>query len=221
MCLRLTYFTAYVLNLVHSDLTFCAKLVAQNVIFACWSPIAVFAALRDDSEFWRGHTQALTDTGGKGHSNLNLPLAGRISLDSRAASTLAETLDTIQKKSRVKLLNFAYLNMTTAEHGRLQVLGAGGTAKVYKGSYRDEMVAVKLVYPPELTQEEVSGFLAEAAVLAEAGEHRNLVTTLGVCVMPPSIARMAITRAWLGAEPSPKHVEPSLARQAAHREASR
>ena len=41
------------------------------------------------------------------------------------------------------------------EHGRLQILGAGGTAKVYQGSYKGEIVAVKLVYPPELTHEEV------------------------------------------------------------------
>jgi len=68
------------------------------------------------------------------------------------------------------------------------VLGAGGTAKVYKATYQGETVAVKLVYPPELTQEEVSGFLQEAEVLAEAGEHVNLVKTWGVCVMPPSIA---------------------------------
>jgi hypothetical protein len=74
------------------------------------------------------------------------------------------------------------------DHGRLEVMGAGGTAKVYKGSYRGESVAVKLVYPPELTQEEVSGFLQEAAVLAQAGSHPNLVHTMGVCVMPPSIA---------------------------------
>lgn len=34
----------------------------------------------------------------------------------------------------------------------------------------------------------MEGFLAEASVLAEAGAHRNLVRTYGVCVMPPAIA---------------------------------
>jgi hypothetical protein len=36
--------------------------------------------------------------------------------------------------------------------GRLEVVGAGGTAKVYRALYKKEPVAVKLVYPPELTQ---------------------------------------------------------------------
>ena len=41
---------------------------------------------------------------------MNLPLAGRVSLNYEAANTLAETLDTIQRNN-VELLNFAFLDM--------------------------------------------------------------------------------------------------------------
>lgn len=183
---RSVFTFAYVLRQLEVDATFCCMRLAQTVIFDWCSPLAVYFTLRQDSEYWRGHAKAGGGPSNAGHANLNKPLAGRVSLNTGAAAALAETLDTIRTESGVALLNFAYLDMEVG--GRLQVVGAGGTAKVYKGSYKGELVAVKLVYPPELTQQDVTGFLAEAAVLAQAGDHPNLVRTLGVCVMPPSIA---------------------------------
>jgi hypothetical protein len=159
LVLRGLYLLAYTLRKLEFDIGFCCDVLAQNVVFSILSPIALFAALREDSEYWRGHTKGMQKEG-SGHANLNLALVGRVSLNSGAASALAETLDTIKDDNGVRLLNFAYLNMELEEEGRLQVVGAGGTAKVYKGSYKGEMVAVKLVYPPELTQEDVTGFLA-------------------------------------------------------------
>ena len=187
---RASTLSSSVLELLRIDFGWCLYAAVNYLIFAGIAPLAFYAALREDSQFWRGHAKGESShkRGSGGHSNLNLPLAGRLSLTESTASHLAETLDTIQAQNGVQLLNFAFLNMQDSQHGRLHVLGAGGTAKVYKASYQGESVAVKLVYPPELTQAEVSGFLSEAAVLADAGKHRNLVLTHGVCVMPPSIA---------------------------------
>ena len=91
--LRSTYFVAYVLKQLQQDASFCVNVLAQHVIFSCLSPIAIVAALRDDSEYWRGHTEALTSTSSstKGHSNLNLPFATgagnlRVSLNSGAGT---------------------------------------------------------------------------------------------------------------------------------------
>lgn len=155
--LRGVMMTAYALKRAEIDAAFCVEALGQDLIFACCAPIAVFMALKADSEYWRGHHRGSNKRarlGTRGHSNLNLPLAGRISMTSGAAVTLAETLDSFQGDAEIELLNFAYLDMES-EHGRLEVVGAGGTAKVYRAKYKKEPVAVKLVYPPELTH--VSG----------------------------------------------------------------
>ena len=155
MVLRGLMMGAYLLKRGQIDAAFCVEALAQNVVFACCSPIAVFVALKADSEYWRGHHRGDTNRARRltsgGHSNLNMPLAGRVSMTAGAAATLAETLDDFGGEGDIDLLNFAYLDMAS-EHGRLQVVGAGGTAKVYRAKYKKENVAVKLVYPPELTQ---------------------------------------------------------------------
>ena len=149
----------------------------------------MFMTLQRDSEYWRGHTgggkvDASKMTGRGSGGNLNVALVGRVSLNEAAASALADTMDQFGRDhSYVELLNFAFLTIHTKK-----VVGAGGTAKVYEGDFKGERVAIKLVYPPELTQEEVTGFLREASALEEAGEHENIIKVLGVCVMPPSIA---------------------------------
>lgn len=166
---------------------FCLYTAGHLVLFSLVEPIWVFLTLQRDSEYWRGHTGgggADRRTGRGSGGNLNVALVGRVSLNEGAAATLADTLDRFHKDhSYVELLNFAYLTIDTKK-----VVGAGGTAKVYSGSFKGETVAIKLVYPPELTQEEVTGFLREASALEEAGEHENIIKVIGVCVMPPSIA---------------------------------
>ena len=155
MVLRGLMMAAYVMKQAKIDAAFCVEAVAQNLIFDCCAPIAVFMALKADSEYWRGHHRGSTKRSRRltsgGHSNLNMPLAGRVSMSSGAAVTLAETLDSFGEEGDIELLNFAYLDMAS-EHGRLEVVGAGGTAKVYRAKYKKDSVAVKLVYPPELTQ---------------------------------------------------------------------
>lgn len=168
---------------------FCLYTGGHLVLFSIVEPIWVFMTLQRDSEYWRGHTGdgkvgASKRTGRGSGGNLNMALVGRVSLNEHAASALADTMDQFGRDhSYVELLNFAFLTIHTKK-----VVGAGGTAKVYEGEFKGEKVAIKLVYPPELTQEEVTGFLREASALEEAGEHENIIKVLGVCVMPPSIA---------------------------------
>ena len=166
---------------------FCLYTGGHLVLFSIVEPIWVFMTLQRDSEYWRGHTgggDASKRTGRGSGGNLNMALVGRVSLNEHAASALADTMDQFGRDhSYVELLNFAFLTIHTKK-----VVGAGGTAKVYEGEFKGEKVAIKLVYPPELTQEEVTGFLREASALEEAGEHENIIKVLGVCVMPPSIA---------------------------------
>ncbi len=168
---------------------FCLYTAGHLFLFSILEPIWVFMTLQRDSEYWRGHTgggkvDASKKTGRGSGGNLNAALVGRISLNESAALALADTMDQFGRDhSYVELLNFAFLTIHTKK-----VVGAGGTAKVYEGTFKGETVAIKLVYPPELTHEEVTGFLREASALEEAGKHENIIKVLGVCVMPPSIA---------------------------------
>jgi serine/threonine protein kinase len=166
---------------------FCLYTAGHLILFSIMEPLWVFITLQRDSEYWRGHTgggDAGKRTGRGSGGNLNVALVGRVSLNEGAASALADTMDQFGRDhTYVELLNFAFLTINTRK-----VVGAGGTAKVYEGQFKGETVAIKLVYPPELTQEEVRGFLREASALEEAGEHENIIKVLGVCVMPPSIA---------------------------------
>lgn len=168
---------------------FCMYTAGHLVLFSIVEPLWVLMTLQRDSEYWRGHTgggkvDAAKRTGRGSGGNLNAALVGRISLNEGAASALADTMDQFGRDHNyVELLNFAFLEIYTKK-----IVGAGGTAKVYEGRFKSETVAIKLVYPPELTQEEVTGFLREASALEEAGEHENIVKVIGVCVMPPSIA---------------------------------
>lgn len=67
-----------------------------------------------------------------------------------------------------------------------QVLGAGGTARVFKGSYRGKPVAVKMMFCVELDAELVNTFCEEAGMLAQL-QHRNVVRLEGLCVVPPAL----------------------------------
>jgi hypothetical protein len=57
---------------------------------------------------------------------------------------------------------------------------------VYKGTYRDEEVAVKILFCLELTPERIVNFCNEASLLHSL-QHPNVVSCLGVSVMPPAI----------------------------------
>jgi len=57
---------------------------------------------------------------------------------------------------------------------------------VYKGTHRDEEVAVKILFCLELTPERIVNFCNEASLLHSL-QHPNVVSCLGVSVMPPAI----------------------------------
>jgi serine/threonine protein kinase len=72
--------------------------------------------------------------------------------------------------------------MSTRENGT----GAGGTSRVFKGKYRGDPVAIKMLYCVTLTPETVENFFQESRLLSRL-RHPNIVHMVGVCVMPPAI----------------------------------
>jgi len=66
-------------------------------------------------------------------------------------------------------------------------IGKGSTSKVYSGKYKKKIVAIKLSTPPEITQEVLDSFSAEAKIASKL-VHNNIVKFIGICVRPPQIA---------------------------------
>jgi len=62
-------------------------------------------------------------------------------------------------------------------------LGRGSYGVVYKGSWRNQQVAVKKVIG-ELSDAQLEAFSAEADLLSNLRPHRNVVLFLGVCIEP-------------------------------------
>jgi serine/threonine protein kinase len=71
--------------------------------------------------------------------------------------------------------------------GVLKLLGQGSFARVYKGRYKNEAVAIKLIYAMELTTGLVRNLYREAVTLG-ALRSRYVVGVEGICVMPPAVA---------------------------------
>eukprot|EP00600_Ochromonadales_sp_CCMP1393_P011318 CAMPEP_0175001850 /NCGR_PEP_ID=MMETSP0005-20121125/3364_1 /TAXON_ID=420556 /ORGANISM="Ochromonas sp., Strain CCMP1393" /LENGTH=422 /DNA_ID=CAMNT_0016256785 /DNA_START=557 /DNA_END=1825 /DNA_ORIENTATION=- len=77
-------------------------------------------------------------------------------------------------------IDFAYLQLE-------KVVGHGATSEVYLGRYKKRPVAIKLSNPPEITEEAIEVFVAEAKI-ASSLHHFNIVEFVGICVRPPQIA---------------------------------
>lgn len=183
-----------------ADFLHCGFSVLIIFRYAFTSGLVLYVLLLD-SNFWRG---LLTDaelqcghaTPSPHHDNTNHsadskvsmrePLIG-IALAPNTIGALARGLDRLDD-SHVHMLNYAFLTLGAAAGGPAQLLAAGGTARVYKGSYKGNTVAVKLVYCIDLTPDVVRAFVAEARKLNALKSSNRVVDLVGVCVRPPSIA---------------------------------
>lgn len=201
-------------------------------------PLVKYMVMVQDTKYW---------TGGKAAS-ASLPddrvtaiFDGWGSVSNSAAAGIATRLDDLAGGG-VKFLHFALLHMdrtkvgacesqATSSHQRtmhspppqpthacLQLLGAGAFARVYRGTYRGQEVAIKLVYvaakevahPPSINAftpftlcptaacvccsfcmeltREEVDDFASEAAMLASLAHRNVVHTYGVTVLPPSLA---------------------------------
>ena len=67
-----------------------------------------------------------------------------------------------------------------------RAIGSGGTATVYRGHWRQQLVAIKSFKCEMLTREYVARFAQEMAFAATLHD-QNVVRCRGICVIPPSI----------------------------------
>ncbi len=102
------------------------------------------------------------------------PLQG-LNVNLHSAQSLADTLDSIGQSggtgiggSRgVKLLNFAYIKLEgQSAHSNGRLLGQGSFSKVYRGSYKGQECAVKLIFTVDLTLDVIQRVAAESQILS-------------------------------------------------------
>lgn len=161
------------------DIGTCGYIFFSLILFSIFQPLLCYWTLLQDSKWWQGIE---ISTGGLrgSYENMKSPLLGT-DFSIHSAQNLANTMDQIRHTSRVKMLNFAKIKLNLNNY-----LGAGSFSKVYRGYYRKQECAIKLIYTFDLTADVINRVAAEASILS-AIRHPNVVNIYGVSVLPPSV----------------------------------
>lgn len=139
------------------------------------SPYIILSALLEDSLFWQGLYSNVST------SNLNQPLLGMWELSRDTLSIFTDSIAHMETKM-VPLIPFSSLKLN------MNKFFPGGSARVYQGLLGNaDVVAIKLLFCIELTQERVIDFCKEASILYSL-QHPNILRCYGVSIMPPAIA---------------------------------
>lgn len=178
-------------------------------------PLATWKTLVADTKFWRGlgRYNANARFGGAGlrsselcvqRSSGNLAEMVATAERNRTLTTLSRTSPVTSSTTRKRpemglevasaklqhMIERAYRDRRMLEFEYLtiepKVIGRGTTAFVYRGSFKNEEVAVKVFNPSEITDEYVEAFGKELHLMAQL-HHRNVLMLYGLCVRPPSI----------------------------------
>eukprot|EP00048_Salpingoeca_helianthica_P005181 m.85141 g.85141 ORF g.85141 m.85141 type:complete len:1088 (+) comp13501_c0_seq3:327-3590(+) len=157
------------------DAGYCMYLASNWGFFGLVKPLVLYYTLRTDTAYWQGLTLG---------SDENSPLLGAgIDISVRTATHIGNYMGVLAK--RCNLINFECLEIKSQSLADL--LGGGGAAKVYRGMYLGNPVAVKVYHPAMLDRNKIDDFCKETALLS-ALRHPNIVHIEGVCVSPPCLS---------------------------------
>ena len=155
-----------------------AVVTAVSFLFNQIFPFALYRTLLADTKFWRGLGR---------HNKMGINIHD--DLRESGVSVFRPTMDLSVISSTFQdmmagigdiSIDFAYLQLE-------RIIGHGATSEVYCGRYKKKLVAIKLSNPPEVTEEAMDVFVAEAKI-ASSLKHPNIVEFIGICVRPPQIA---------------------------------
>ncbi len=175
-----------------SACSYCA-FILQNIFFTGMvQPFIILWSLLLDSQYWLGAVNEMAegaDLTTQERVTIDQPLFG-IQLDQHAASELAQSLGS-KSMQQVQLIPHNRLELNV-HMSKLQLLGSGGTAKVYKGVFTSKTklktpCAVKVSFFVEFNKEVIREVIREAALCGSIKNPR-VVEFYGISVMPPSIA---------------------------------
>ncbi len=202
--IRVCNFSSRLLIYKGVDAGFCTYDIINWFGFGIAKNIVVYWVLLEDSHWWQGQFDLPGETNGKS-SNLRDPLLG-IDLKLDVAHHMAAAVDKIasfnisapstgtneayqfdsessKRKEQLNVINFAYLQLDKSK-----LLGVGGSSKVFRGWYKNEKVAVKLLFVIDITPELIRRAVQEARTLSQFRRYVNVVKCYGVAVLPPCIA---------------------------------
>lgn len=189
---RPVYVVILILMFLGYDGAYCAYMATSYLLWGITKPILIYYTLRKDSQYWSGAVLDgyLLDThksrGSRGSEpDIRTPLMGT-TFDGATASELATQMDRLE--GHVRIINFASVSLGDGKSklNERSVMGAGGTARVFRGQFEQNAVAVKMLYCMTLTRETIVNFCQESALLSSL-RHPNIVQVEGVCIVPPSI----------------------------------
>jgi len=153
-----------------------------TIVSCIWNqlfPFALYRTLIADTKFWRG----------LGRNNKGIKVSKDIEKDSDISVHRPDNLNLSVASSNFQSM-MADIGDISIDFAMLEIhkeIGKGATSKVYSGKYKRKIVAIKLSTPPEITQEVLDSFTAEAKIASKL-VHNNIVKFIGICVRPPQIA---------------------------------
>ena len=117
---------------------------------------------------------------------LKQPILG-LGLTPMSANALLEIGDNFRNGCAIIPHGLIKLKASAVNIAKAQVVGEGGTSKVYRGVYRTRNVAVKMAVFVTIDQQVIRQVVHEANLCALL-RHENIVEFLGVSIIPPSVA---------------------------------
>ena len=165
--------------------------------FILLKPWAIQAAFVLDSNYWRGISNPAQKRGLKvflrmfsrhssnlSPSRFDLGKHHEVDLwadEEKVDSILSRPLQKMLETNRKALVDFAFLDIEDV------LLGQGAFAKVFRGRYKGNPVAIKIfLKQPEINAQSIRTFAEEARVALKLS-HPNIVRFYGLCVRPPSV----------------------------------
>jgi hypothetical protein len=167
----------------YNDIGQCFELFLNIWLFAILEPVIIYYTLLEDAYWWQGLLSSKNSNPEDELNTIKSPLAG-IDVGLKSAQVLAASMDSMSSGTEVdvvRLLNFSYIVLDT----KFQ-LGTGSFSKVYRGSYKNQECAIKLIFTVDLTIDVIERIAAEAQILSSF-KHPNIVSIIGVSVLPPSV----------------------------------
>lgn len=115
-------------------------------------------------------------------SGIQNPFQG-LQLTGNSAEALVVARDGLEAQAKVPLLNFVALRIFPQ-----RLLGAGSSARVYRGRFRGVPCAAKLLFTVDISPEEIQRCCDEASLLfAIQKVSVHVVGLIGVAILPPSL----------------------------------